>query len=184
MKKKQAGSHSCVPHDHVVQGPQRQTCPRQKKKKKNDKAVSYMAASWNKEIRESWVALKWRKARCRTKKRREEVSGGHKYHWPCHKILATKPEITLYIRVCCVLFTACAACNNHAVFTWRKLVFSQKLRWEDEWRGKKRGPERIVGSEEEYRERMSPFWEDGGQPEPGCKKKILFAVPWYSIHTK
>lgn len=49
----------------------------------------------------------------------------------------------------------------------------------------RKGPERIVGPEEEYTERMSPFWEDGGQAEPGRKKKkILFAVPWYSIHTK
>lgn len=35
----------------------------------------------------------------------------------------------------------------------------------------RKGPERIVGPEEEYTERMSPFWEDGGQPEPGRKKK-------------
>lgn len=83
----------------------------------------------------SWMEKKRRKLR-------GEVSGGHNNHWPCHKSLGRQQRSHSTVRLAAfvspfVQLTDTIVLQYPAVFAQGKLAFSDRLRWEDEWRGAK-----------------------------------------------
>lgn len=94
----------------------------------------------------------------REQKWRGEVSGGHSNHWPCHKSLVRQQRSHRTFRFAGFGSPLVQLTNT----TLLQLVFKESWCFQrgldEKMNGeRKRGPERILGPEEECIERMSPF---------------------------
>lgn len=90
-------------------------------------------------------------------KEREEVSGGHNNHWPCRKSLVRQLRSHSTFRLAgfgslLVQLTDTTILQPLLKESW---CFQRGL--DEKMNGERKGPERILGPEEECIERMSPF---------------------------